>query len=149
MSSKYKKAARPVDKEQMYLIASSLGTTQDNQDIRVSTVAETYTGGHIQVSLQRVSGGGVIQCALMMVPEGVTNPTLTTTDANPFAQPEEYVLWGASVYLGSNSVEPVILKDRIKTMRKMKNGDALVFACRGSVATVGTVTALVTAFFNQ
>ena len=46
---------RPIDKENMYVFASSLGTTQDETVLRTSTVAETYTGGHIQISITRRS----------------------------------------------------------------------------------------------
>ena len=133
----------------MYLIANSLGTSQDNQAIRTSTVAETYSGGHIQCSISGASGGAVVQLALMIVPEGVSTPTLSTTDANPIAQPEEFVIWSASVFVGATATETIILKDRIKTMRKMKNGDFLVMAMKGGGSSVANVTALVTAFFKQ
>ena len=149
MARKYNSPKRPVDKEQMFLTASSLGTSQDNQAIRTSTVAETFSGGHIQCSISKVSGGGYVQLALMIVPEGVSTPTLSTTDANPIAQPEEFVIWSASVYVGASSVETTILKDRIRTMRKMKNGDFLVLAMKSSASTLCNVTALVTAFFKQ
>ena len=149
MSSKFNRPRRPIDKENMYIISTSLGTTQDKTTIRTATVAETYVGGHIQLSMIRVSGGGVVNCALVVIPEGLSVPTISTTDGNPIFTPEEYVVWSGSYFIGGSSVEPLVIKEKLKAMRKMKNGDELAFIARGSVATVATVTANITAFFKQ
>ena len=98
---------RPIDKENRIIVATSVGTSQDESTLRTSTVAETYTGGHIQLSFLRVSGGGQMNAVLAMVPEGLTIPTVATSDGNPIFTPEEFMLWSCTVFLGSSSVEPV------------------------------------------
>ena len=149
MAKKYPSGPkRPVDKELMYIKADSLGTTQDNTTIRTSTVAETFTGGHIQVDVTRQSGG-VINMVLAMIPEGLTIPTITTTDGNSLFVPEEYVVWATTFRIATGSVETISRSARIKTMRKMKNGDRLVLCAVGSAATVGNTSCVVTAFFKQ
>ena len=140
---------RPIDKENMFILSNSLGTSQDATTVRTSTVAETFSGGHIQISIGRVSGGGVVQVALVHIPEGASTPTLSSTDGDPLCNPEEYMLWGASVYVPTASIEPVIMKDRIKTMRKLKPGDTMRVLMKGGVATVANVTALLTSFYKQ
>ena len=135
MSSRKYSPQRPIDKANTFAFASSLGTTQDNTTLRTSTVAETFTGGHLQLSISRVSGGGYVNCVLCMIPESVTIPTITITDDNPIIAPEEFALWTGSYYIGSNATEIVIDHARIKAMRKMKNGDRLVWSIRASAAT--------------
>ena len=150
MSKKYQAGPkRPIDKEIMLVGSSSLGTTQDNTTLRTSTVAETYTGGHIQISAVKVSGGGFVAFVLAMIPENLTIPTISTTDGSALFVPEEFVLWSGVAYITSTSAETIILKDKIKTMRKMKNGDRLVLCQRGSAATVTTTMSVVTSFFKQ
>ena len=149
MARKYQTPKRPIDKDITYVSSASLGTTQDNSVLRTSTVAETYTGGHINASVVPVSAGGIIQMVLAVVPEGITSPTLTTTDANALYTPEEYVVWSQTFALISGQVTPIQVNAKIKSMRKMKVGDRLILSARGSVATVGTTHVLVTAFYKQ
>ena len=86
---------------------------------------------------------------LAMVPENLTIPTISVSDNSQLFVPEEFVVWSGTVYLSSAGLETVILKDKIKSMRKMKNGDRLVFCARGSTATFGTATAIITSFYKQ
>ena len=145
---KYSGPKRPIDKEQAYLSGSNIGTTQDSSTLRTSTVAETYTGGHIQVSVARVSGG-VLNMVLIVIPEGLTIPSVSTTDGNPPYTPEEHVLWAGTLRISSSSVEQHLLVGKIRSMRKMKNGDRLMFLIRGDGASVGSFSAIVTSFFKQ
>ena len=147
----YAAPKRPVDKESIFVRGTSIGTTQDDTAIRTSTVAETFSGGHISGSVLPVSGGGFMQLALIFRPEGSTTPTLTTTDAADLLStgPVEWVLWADSFELGASQTEPFKFNAKIKTMRKMKNGDSIRLEARGSVATVGTYSAIVTLFFKQ
>ena len=128
MARKYHTPKRPIDKEIMYIRAASIGTTQDNSVVRTSTIAETYTGGHINVSVSRVSGGGVLQLALCCVPEGLTDPTLSTTDANTLYSPEEFVVWSQTFNVPSNMVEVIQVNAKIKSMRKIRTVTAWCLA---------------------
>ena len=139
---------RPIDKELVFVKSDSVGTTQDAMTIRTSTVAETYTGGHITIAHTRQSGG-YINIVLAVIPEGLTVPTVSTTDGESLYQPEEHVVWATTFRSASSSVEEHHRVAKIKAMRKMKNGDRLVLIARGSAASVGNITCVVTAFFKQ
>ena len=149
LAKKYSSAPkRPIDKELSYLRHDSLGLTQDNSTLRTSTVAETYTGGHITVDCTRQSGG-VINVVLVVIPEGLTIPTISTTDGNSLYVPEEHVVWATTFRIASGSVESSYREAKIRTMRKMKNGDRLILSAVGSAATVGNLSTVVTSFFKQ
>ena len=149
MSNRYQPARRPVDKESVYVYSSSIGTTQDNTNIRTSTVAETYTGGHLQLSISAVSGGATVLVVLAMIPEGITIPNISSTDGSAIFTPEEYSVWSGAFFIGASQTETLVIKEKLKAMRKMKNGDRLALCIRASGATTANVTAVVTSFFKQ
>ena len=97
----------------------------------------TYSGGHIQISYFPTTAATVIVgFALIVLRQGTTVNSPTLTSAQTFYAPEQDVLWSHYAVLPSNTASAattvVVPTAKIKTMRKLKLGDAVVFVAISS-----------------
>ena len=139
---------RPVNKI-VFINTETIGAAQTNSSIYSSTVAETFSGGHITGSLSSSASAGTVIIALVVVPSSVAVPTLSVTD-NTLIEPEQYILWIGCFSLLANTVGSFYpINAKIKAMRKMKPGDDLYVCTLGSGATTGVFSAAITVFFKE
>ena len=86
--------------------------------------------------------------AIVKVPEGSTTASMSLTNNTDAYQPEEDVLWIARVYIGTG-VESVVIPVETRSMRKLKEGDAIKLLVRGDVATVGNIQGVISSWIKQ
>ena len=141
-----KSAKRPVEKE-IIVQQDTVGTVQVSNTIHTSTVAETFSGGNIEISLGPATNTGFIVWALMYVKGGQATPALSVAD-NSNLVPESSIL-ATGVYQSVASTQPVVKSFRVKTSRKMLGDDQIVFASIGSAAACASIMATITLFFKQ
>ena len=142
---------RPVDKE-ITVQSDIYGTTQVTSTIHTSTVAETFSGGHLSGFVGAGTGTtpNIVLIALCYVKEGQSVPTLSITDGSSI-EPASSVLW-SKMYrlLAASQVLNIDSDDRpIKTMRKMQKGDSLVLTGICTVSSGASIALTTTFFYKQ
>ena len=139
-----RQAKRPVEKS-LVVINATVGTAVAANTVSLTTSgsvgavgnAMTYSGGHIQISYFPTTAATVIVgFALIVLRQGTTVNSPTLTSAQTFYAPEQDVLWSHYAVLPSNTASAattvVVPTAKIKTMRKLKLGDAVVFVAISS-----------------
>ncbi len=122
-------ARRPIDKS-MIVVNSEDFTTQASIPIQTSTVFPgTLTG--LRWSLGFVNSAGTaiggLFWSIVVVPQGTTASTMSTTNAATFYSPEQNVLtFGSATSLTSVAAQNVMFEGSTKSMRKLKVGDTVV-----------------------
>ena len=152
-----RQAKRPVEKS-LVVINATVGTAVAANTVSLTTSgsvgavgnAMTYSGGHIQISYFPTTAATVIVgFALIVLRQGTTVNSPTLTSAQTFYAPEQDVLWSHYAVLPSNTASAattvVVPTAKIKTMRKLKLGDAVVFvAISSALASVTYSASIVT-----
>ena len=151
-----RQAKRPVEKS-LVVINATVGTAVAANTVSLTTSgsvgavgnAMTYSGGHIQISYFPTTAATVIVgFALIVLRQGTTVNSPTLTSAQTFYAPEQDVLWSHYAVLPSNTASAattvVVPTAKIKTMRKLKLGDAVVFVAISSALASVTYSAIVT-----
>ena len=142
-----KAPARPVAKVSELALDISLGTTQVSQTLRTSTMAETFVGGNIQGNVVHLLEPSRVSMALVIRKDGTAVPALSTTSGAKLVSPEEWMLWG---FVSAGQIDTNNrFNDRIKTMRKLKEGDSIMLLMLGSATDIGLVIAHFIGFFKQ
>ena len=134
---------RPIDKKIVSIQASVGSGAQTSATVFSATEAVTYTGGHVSWCFVG-AGAGVGAWALIYVREGNVANTVDINNSSTFYTPEQDIL--ALGHFGSSATDfDVVFNNlKIKTKRKMKAGDTIIFRTTGSAAAVGTLAAAVT-----
>ncbi len=104
-------------------------TTQVSIPIQVATVFPgTLTGLRWSLGFTNTAGTGIgaMFWCIVVVPQGTTASTMSTTNAATFYQPEQNILtFGAATTLTSVGAQNVMFEGSTKTMRKLKVGDTV------------------------
>ncbi len=157
MSQQRTTPKRPVDKDLIWIQKNTVGNSQVTTVLRTSEMAETFTGGVIS-NIVRVIAATEVEsrgaCAIILLRDGQTISTLTLTDAGKLYSPEQDVLWATPWAFQLPATDLFLgyftnISERIKTKRKMKKGDQLVYLAIGDVASAVDLTALFTGFYLQ
>ena len=144
-------AKRPIDKLMINMIVS-FATTQVNQTLRTSLVAETFVGGFITGNIIKGSATSevILGVTLIIARDGQTVSTINVGVGNALFEPEQDVLWSGLFELGDIAEDGLIpIQVNIKAQRKMKAGDTLRIVALASAANGGRFTASFTGFFKQ
>lgn len=126
-----KAVKRPIDK-QLIFVSQAVATAQDSTILYTATFPCTMTGLRWDVSaLGNVTAATTIVWLIVIVRDGLTIPTLSTTDAATIFHPEQDVLsFGvglvADLDAGVGNIQQHWTGDT-KTMRKLQGGDRLIF----------------------
>ncbi len=130
---------RPVDKQLVVISKDGINATQQTTVLATVTFPCTIVGLRWDMAIFQDAGTGTSLpfWNIMIVKDGVTIPTMSVGDGGDFVTPEQNVMvFGAAAI--DNNVESFHWQGTTKTMRKMQNGDQLIFALRANATnTVG------------
>ena len=153
MKPKFAKSNRPKDKFAINQSATNQGTTQTSSPFRTASVAETFTGGVIIGSVTRGSatGTGFLVLLCILLRDGVSTPVVTLTTGASLLKPEADILWARIFqFTGSaNQDHGFIFVDKIKTKRKLQEGDRIQFIADASIANLANYAATLSGFVLQ
>ena len=143
---------RPIDKT--ILSVDLLGSTsQSNLILRTAEVAETFSGGNINLSAVKVAQSSRDSMTLVIVlqRDGNALNSVSLTHGAKTYTPEENVLWSRVFAFPGVSLAEMgyITADRIKTQRKLRVGDKLVLLTKALVVNSINITGNFTGFFKQ
>ena len=150
-------ARRPVEKK-VITIAQTVSNTQTSTTIFTSGDALTYSGGVLQLSYtpeRNLAANVTTFWALVYLQESRSASTLSIANGNDLYLPEQDVLacgsfssndTTAAVDVPPSQYQPPM---KLKSQRKMKEGDALAFIVLSNTANSGVLTGTMTAFFKQ
>jgi len=146
-----RRAARPIDKELKFvnqLATNAMTTTQ----LKVVTFPGTVVGLRWDISgLAATAGSQVMSWVIVIVSDGDQVTNISQTDGADYYTPEQNVLAFGTWSMAPNTAGEGIAKQWIgttKTMRKLKQGDQLLFASFGSAAGAAFVNGVVQFFFK-
>ena len=131
-------AKRPIDKK--LLVVNKANVVGSNQSLDLLAPTSPCTVCGIRWSLMAGPNGGTsgnqhdFQWAIVLLPDGNTVDNPATVDGQIMYQPEQHVLaFGSSSSDGTAFVsqEGQHFEGTSKSMRKLKEGDKVVFVCRG------------------
>lgn len=134
---------RPIDKEIRFVSHAFIASaTQQQTQIKITSFPCTITGLRWEISNETDSAAEVIFIwAIVLLREGVTASTIGFGGGATVYAPEQDVLaWGCTELPANTSTAgPVMFKDvgTTKTMRKLKEGDQVVFISKPNIATTG------------
>lgn len=119
---------RPIDK-QIIVVAKQVTNTQGATELYTVTFPGTMVGLRWDFShIATTTAPARIWWAIVVVKDGLSASTMTTSDAGSFYQPESNcVAFGAS-YVTGNAQGNALAHEHgsTKAMRKLQNGDKLV-----------------------
>ncbi len=144
-------ARRAVDKELKLVTLTNVGTTQRSTTLKTTTFPCTIAGLRWHISFLNVltTGSEFVYWALVIVHDGQAVSAPATSDGGDFYTPEQNVLAfgiisASDADAGGNII--VMQQGQSKTMRKLKQGDQLIFTTLGINGTAGEVRAIVQYF---
>ena len=145
---------RPIEKRSILFNPGNLGTTQSVTVLHTATLAETFSGarGNLTVSKGTITSQPRWLLAIVLVRDGQSISTLSTTVGSAPYEPEQDILWlvGGSWSDASTVEQWISFEIKIKAMRKLKEGDTLQIVGVGSAANSAKgVTGPLTMFFKQ
>ncbi len=149
-----KGSKRPIDQSIIVCEHDNIGNTQKQTVIRTAGMAETLIrtiirGGSTKDSdTSSVSGA----CAIVLVRDGQSAENLAIINAASLYTPEQDVIWFWNDKLpsGADANYTKSLDGDVKTMRKLRKNDTLVFITKTDSSTNGmSLNATVRTFFKQ
>ncbi len=147
------RAARPIDKE-LKAVLQTATTAVVSTVLKTTTFPGTVVGLRWNLSATSIiaTSDSSVYWAIVVVPDGEAANTPAVSDGADFYTPEQNVLaFGmgsvADTDVGSGP-RSFIADGTTKTMRKLKQGDQLVFISLSSVAVSAQVRGVVQFFFK-
>ena len=141
---------RPIEKRAEFIeLAGASGGAQNTSVLHTSIVAETFSGGKL---IGIFTPGGLAAsyiAAIVLLEDGYSATTLAFTNGAVPYEPEQNVLWMQAGRWIAASIEPLHVNHTIKTQRKMKEGDRLVFLINAGADSVTQFSGVSTNFFKQ
>jgi len=144
-------ARRAVDKELKLVTLTNVGTTQRTTTLKTTTFPCTIAGLRWNIAFENKNAGAseFIYWAIVIVHDGQAVSAPATSDAGDFYTPEQNVLaFGiiAADDFDSGGNITRIVEGQSKTMRKLRQGDLVMFTTLGITGTAGTIRAIVQFF---
>ena len=117
-------------------------------------VACTYSGGTLTISTtwNNTVSTAAFYWALVFLREGQTLSSLSIANNTVLYEPSQDVLacGCANAIIGATDNQDTIIKEyKLKSMRKMKEGDGIVFTTLGNSAGIARIDVVFTAFFKE
>ena len=137
---------RPIDKGVRQFI-SSLGTTQLNDDLRVSDESETIIRIVGNISWRPTTNAGEWLLCIYVVREDEAVPTLDTSTRD--VTRDDALLWSHAGTSTTSVVGYGNISIDVKSKRKLKKGDRIVFSAIASDASVIRIHFALTSFYKQ
>ena len=129
---------RPIDKKQVNGVVSSLSTTQQNDSLFAASEAQTFVGGELKINIvYNGHSAGIVNVgfALLFKRDGQTVSSMNINDGQVMYEPEQDVFVQDLVNIYADGAQQYRMRFKIKSKRKMQNGDSIVLAMQ---ATTGT-----------
>ena len=150
--TKYITAKRPVEKNSI-VFRENVQVTQRELVLKTSNRAETCTGGSIIGSAVRFTGtnAGHSIVVLVLVPDGEGRNTISVGSGGTIYKPEKNILW-SKVFVGNNVANGEYVysfTDKIKTQRKLQEGDSLWLLFAGEQNDTFKVSGVANLFYKQ
>ncbi len=123
---------RPVDKQLTAINKSSVDATQVATTLVTVTFPCTIVGLRWDLDFAQDAGTGLCagKWAIVVLRDGVTQPTIAVSDGAQFYNPEQDVMAFGSILIDNNTETKKSIGNT-KTMRKMMGGDKLVWIYAG------------------
>ena len=135
MPKQFQKVISHIDKKHKTITKRITTTTQVTQNIRAAVASRyTFMGGHIRGSiigneLTTVALGFCVM-AIVHVSQNETAKDLNVQNGGDFYQPEVDIIWSQACVQNATSNQMLTINDKIKTKRKIAEGDTLEFIAR-------------------
>ena len=146
---------RPIDKT-LVTVAHTANTVQQSTTLYLATTAVTFSGGVVRgsIAILPTSLTVTIGWAIVYSRQGFNPNTISITNATDFYDPEQDVICSGIVSAsgGASTTEVVSfpIVEKIRTMRKMKEGDSIIFLAIASTTNSSAVIRVVPSlFFKQ
>ncbi len=138
---------RPVDKAIVNITKAGVAGSQVNTDLFTTTFPCTIVGlrWHITMLQDAGTGASFINWAIIILRDGLTADTLSTSDGSTLYNPEQDVMTFGIMQIDNNTT-PASNVGETKTMRKMQGGDKLVFLAIGVATNTATIRGTVQFF---
>jgi len=123
------RVARPIDKELKAISQETIAGSQVETALKTTTFPGTIVGLRWSFGVAQDAGTTASQLfwAIVVLPDGVSASTIAISDGADMYTPEQHVLaFGATMNTGVD-VNTVQFEGTTKTMRKLKQGDKLVW----------------------
>ncbi len=130
----YRAPKRPLEKVMTVINHATVDSTQVQSIIAAPVYPATMTGLRWNFTFNQDAGTSFAHYvwAIVLVPDGGTIDTLVFTDLSKFYTPEKNCLvWGYGSINTFATGQTKQVEGSTKTMRKIQNGDAIVFIMRG------------------
>jgi len=123
---------RPVDKNLIAIAITGLDATDQTTTLVTATFPCTIVGLRWDFSVIQTGGTGIctFHWCIVILRDGLTQPTIAVSDAATFYNPEQDVMAFGATSIDNNTQTKQYMGST-KTMRKMMGGDKLVFVCKG------------------
>ncbi len=124
---------RPTDKKIIAVLKAGIDGTQVATTLITATFPCTIQGLRWVLNLTQDAGTGTAftNWAIVILRDGLTQPTIASTDGATFYQPEQdCIVFGSNTI--DNNVQSWHLEGHTKSMRKLMGGDKIVFIIVGS-----------------
>ncbi len=142
---------RPIDKDLIGIVITNAGTVQRTTVLKTTTFPCTITGLRWSWTFASPLTGDSTQgiWVIAVVPDGEAINTISISDGATIISPEQSIVafgsYGAdNIALGGPGV--MLIEGSTKTMRKLRGGDVLLFACIMSAGTAGRIRGTVQFF---
>lgn len=145
---------RPIDKSLINVTKTTIADSQYTTTLATATYPGTVTGLRWSIAVQSEgSGDNIIYWAIVRTKDGVAVSTIATSDASKMYVPEQEVLaFGIiPVQQSDATAGPCnhVIEGNTKSMRKLANGDQLVFIAKGTVGGDSTTLRAIIQFFTK
>jgi len=147
------RVARPIDKE-LKVVNQTATTSVVSTVLKTTTFPGTVVGLRWNISIRGAIATSDIltHWAIVVIPDGESANTPSTSDGADFYTPEQNVLAFGVTYVRDTDVGagPGIMnaEGTTKTMRKLKQGDVLAFITLANAANGSNVDGVVQFFFK-
>ncbi len=140
-------ARRAVDKELKNVTLTNVGTTQRSTTLKTTTFPCTIAGLRWHISFQNAlnTDAEFLYWAIVVVHDGQAVSVPSTSDGSDFYTPEQNVLAFGIITAGDKDVaapHTAMQEGQSKTMRKLRQGDQVLFTTLGVNGTAGEVRAI-------
>ncbi len=141
-------AKRPIDKDLIVVTKDNLGASQTVQTLKTTTFPCTLTGLRWSIDIGGDGGTGLARThwAIVIVRDGNTANTITTTGESTFYEPEQDVLAFGVALTQADLWDPKHFDGATKTMRKLMDGDLVQFLMLGEATNTSKVAGVVQFF---
>ncbi len=124
---------RPTDKKIIAIALTGLTGTQQSTDLITATFPCTIQGIRWSLTWEQAGGtaAAVFNGAIIILRDGLTLPTLATTDGATFYSPEQDCIVFFTGIIDNNT-QTKYYSGTTKSMRKIMGGDKIVFITTGA-----------------